>query len=354
MTSASLKQPPASRWRSPLVMTGINLVGIALLIVGMGWSLFVASQFDMGWEDVGHFLFGHITGQQGELIHQHIIKETRLPRVLSAAGVGAALALAGLLMQALTRNPLASPSIFGVSSGAAFAFAFASTGLLPWLSALPILATTFIGACLAGIAVFFLAGLYQQQVNPVRVVLAGIALNYLFISLTRAAVIFADEHAYGVLHWLTGSVGNVNWTHVHTLWPALGIGLALSIYLSFQLNLLALGESMMKSLGGNLWWVRSLSAFTIILLIAAAVSVAGPIAFIGLVIPHICRFFIGNDIRLLVPSVTIFGANLLVYADALAQLYGPGRENPVGILTSLFGALFFLALVRWQIRKQYV
>ncbi|WP_119394902.1 FecCD family ABC transporter permease [Salinibius halmophilus] len=348
MTRVATYSTPAQTmgWRLFIAIT----CGLLMLLFGIGWSLFVASEFEMGWVDVAHF----ILGQDGEMIHQHIIKETRLPRALSAAGVGAALALAGLLMQALTRNPLASPSIFGVSAGAAFAFAFAATGLIPWFSALPILATTFIGACIAGVAVFFLAGLYQQNVNPIRVVLAGIALNYLFISLTRAAVIFADEHAYGVLHWLTGSVGNVNWSHVNTLWPALLVGFVLSVYLSFQLNLLALGESMMKSLGGSLWWVRTLAAFTIVLLIAASVSVAGPLAFIGLVIPHICRAFIGTDIRLLVPTVAIFGANLLVYADALAQLYGPGRENPVGIITSLFGALFFLALVRWQVRKAYV
>ncbi|MFC3703000.1 FecCD family ABC transporter permease [Reinekea marina] len=346
MTQVVSYRTPAIRWR----LLVVSWLGLCTLFVGMGWSLFVASQFDMSWIDVGHFLFG----QEGEIIHQHIIKETRLPRVLSAAGVGAALALAGLLMQALTRNPLASPSVFGVSAGAAFAFAFAATGLLPWFSALPILIVTILGALIAGIAVFFLAGLYKQTVNPIRVVLAGIALNYLFISLTRAAVIFADENAYGVLHWLTGSIANVDWTHVRVIWPALLVGVAFSVYLSFQLNLLALGETMMKSLGGRLWWIRLLAAFTIILLIAAAVSVAGPLAFIGLVIPHICRAFVGTDIRMLVPTVAILGANMLVYADAMARLYSPGKENPVGIVTSLCGALFFLALVRRQVRKSYV
>ncbi|MBU2864374.1 iron chelate uptake ABC transporter family permease subunit [Reinekea forsetii] len=337
---------PAVRWR--LLIS--NLIGLLALIFGMGWSLFVASQFDISWVDVSHFLLG----EEGVAIHQYIIKDTRLPRVLSAAGVGAGLALAGLLMQALTRNPLASPSIFGVSAGAAFAFAFAATGILPWLSALPILVTTILGASTAGIAVFFLAGLYKQNVNPIRVVLAGVALNFLFISLTRAAVILADENAYGVLHWLTGSLGNVDWTHVQLLWPALLVGVILSIYLSFQLNLLALGEAMMKSLGGRLLWVRTLAALTIVLLIAVAVSVAGPLAFIGLVIPHICRAFVGTDIRVLVPTVAVFGANLLVYADAITRLISPLRDNPVGIVTSLFGALFFLALVRWQARKSYV
>lgn len=336
---------PASRWRFSV----FTPVVLGLLVLGFGWSLFVGSDFEMGWIDVWHWLIG-ATGNE---IHQHIIKEVRLPRVLCAVGVGASLAVAGLLMQALTRNPIASPSVFGVSAGASFAFAFASTGLIGWFSALPILVVTFIGASIAGLAVFFLAGLHQHQVNPVRVVLAGVALNFLFLSLTRAAVILADESAYGVMHWITGTIANVDWSHVQVLYWSLLVGLAAALYLSYQLNLLALGESMMKNLGGKLALVRIGTSLTLILLIAASVSVAGPIAFIGLVIPHLSRSLVGHDLRLLVPVCALLGANLLVYADAITQLLARGSESPVGILTNFIGASFFLLLAKKQVKKQY-
>ncbi len=320
---------------------------ILLMLVGFVYALISASSFPLSLSDVIHL----ITGQSGNPIHQHIITSIRLPRALVAMFAGMGLAVSGLIMQSLTRNALASPSIFGVSAGAAFAFAFASTGLVPVLGKAPILLVTFIGALTAGILVFFLAGLHQTKVNQIRVVLAGVALNFIFISLTRAAVIFADEHAYGVLHWLTGSVANTGWKDVHLIVPVVVISLMLSGYLAFQLNLLRLGESMMQSIGGRLMLVRLLGSFIVVLLIAACVSAAGPIGFVGLMVPHISRYWVGYDIRKLIPITALLGGNLVIYADVVSRFIKHGQESPVGIVTTLLGALFFLGLARHQVRK---
>ncbi|MBL4828617.1 MAG: iron chelate uptake ABC transporter family permease subunit [Aliivibrio sp.] len=336
----------ASRWRFSYLMKMSFL--LVILIVGWLGSLILASNFNLSLNDVWQLL----NDQMGNEIHQHIIYSIRMPRAFVAMFAGMGLAIAGLLMQSITRNPLASPSIFGVSAGAAFAFAFASTGLLPWLSGVPILIITMSGALISGVMVFFLAGLHQNRINPIRVVLAGVALNFLFISLTRAAVIFADEHAYGVMYWLTGSVANVGWSDVTLLLPTVFFGFVLSMYLSFQLNLLRLGEAMMQSVGGKLWQVRVLSSIVIVLLIAACVSVSGPIGFVGLMVPHVARAWVGHDIRFLMPMTLLMGGNLVLYADIGSRYINLGQENPVGIVTSLFGALFFLVLTKQQMRSQ--
>ncbi|BDU41029.1 FecCD family ABC transporter permease [Vibrio nigripulchritudo] len=320
----------------------------SLLLFGASWSLINAPSFPMNWSDVSDF----VLQQDGNAIHQQIISSIRLPRTLTAFLVGAGLAVAGLLMQSITRNPLASPSILGVSAGSAFAFAFASTGLLPWLAGVPILVVTFVGAALSGTLVFFLAGLHTARPHPLRIVLAGIALNFLFISLTRAAVIYADENAYGVLHWLTGSVANTDWEDTNLVMPCVLIGLFVSVYLSFQLNLLKMGEEMMRSVGGSVFKVRGLACFVIVLLIAGCVSVAGPIAFIGLIAPHIAFFLVGSDVRYQLPVAALLGANLVLFSDIASRYISPGQESPVGIITTLFGALFFLAFVRFKLGRQ--
>ncbi|MDP2574185.1 iron ABC transporter permease [Vibrio penaeicida] len=332
--SITKRQP----YRFPAMILGLMF----FLILGMGWSLINAASFPMNWADVADLLLG----REGNVIHQHIIYSIRLPRTLTATFVGVGLGVAGLLMQSITRNPLASPSILGVSAGAAFAFAFASTGLLPWLESVPVLVVTFAGAAFAGTLVFFLAGLHTARPHPLRIILAGIALNFLFISLTRAAVIFADENAYGVLHWLTGSVANTDWDDALLVIPSVTIGFLVSVYLAFQLNLLKLGEELMRSVGGNLFRVRTISSIVVVLLIASSVSVAGPIAFVGLIAPHLARFLVGSDIRSQLPVTALLGANLVMYSDIASRYLSQGQETPVGIITTMIGALFFLGFVR--------
>lgn len=324
-----------------------TVLGIAFFI-SLFFSLTAFSQFSLQASDLFKVIFNFNASD----INQQIIVGLRLPRTLVAILVGIAMATAGLLMQGITRNPLASPSVFGVSAGAAFAFAFASTGLIPWLTHIPVLFITMAGALICGVLVFFLGGLHLTQVNPIRVVLAGVALNYLCISMTRAAVIFADENAYGVLHWLIGSVSNTSMADVYTLLPGTSIGLVLAVLLAHHLNLMHLGEELMNSLGASAKQIRILASIAVILLIASAVSVAGPVGFIGLMIPHIARAMIGQDYRWLVPLCALLGATLMLIADIFSRVIRFPDDSPIGIITSVIGALFFLALALRQVRRQ--
>ncbi|TFH86229.1 iron ABC transporter permease [Billgrantia azerbaijanica] len=319
----------------------------ALLVLTFGLSLVGFSSFDLGWHDLWTLL---VAFDADNLSHQ-VLLTLRLPRAMVAMCVGAGLAVAGLVMQGMTRNPLASPTVFGVSSGAALAFAVSATGLVAWVSALPLMLVTFCGAGLAGLLVFFLGGLHRAPINPVRIVLAGVALNFLFLSMTRGAVILADENAFGVFHWLTGSIGNVTYAEVRLAAPWTVLGLALAAWLGHDLNLLRLGEERMHNLGGGLARVRWLGSLVVILLVAAAVSVAGPIGFVGLIVPHIGRALVGQDYRHLVPACALAGAILILLADTLARGLRFPDESPVGVVTTLLGAGFFLFLARRQLAE---
>ncbi|WP_084649416.1 FecCD family ABC transporter permease [Saccharospirillum impatiens] len=318
---------------------------VPVLLVAFGLALTRYSQFDLRFQDVVSLVLAF---DSANLNHQ-VLLSLRLPRALAATFVGAALAVAGLIMQGMTRNPLASPSVFGVSAGAALAFAISATELIAWVAVLPLLLVNFCGASLAGLLVFFLGGLHRTPIHPVRVVLAGVALNFLFLSMTRGAVILADENAYGVFHWLTGSLGNVTFADVRLVAPWTALGLAGALWLGQPLNLLRLGEERMQNLGGGLRQVRWLGSLVVVLLVAAAVSVAGPIGFVGLMVPHVARALIGTDYRLLVPACALLGAILLLVSDTLARGLRFPNDSPVGILTTLLGAGFFLFLARRRI-----
>ncbi len=336
------KESVFSTLKTPLIFTLCTLALIASLL----FSLIAFSQFPLSLSDIWPLIFN----PSGDSLNQQIIVELRLPRTLVALLVGIAMSIAGLLMQGITRNPLASPSVFGVSAGAAFAFAFSATGLLPGLSHIPVIFITMTGALLAGVLVFFLGGLHQKNANPIRVILAGVALNYLCISMTRAAVIYADENAYGVMHWLIGSVSNSSIKDVYSMLPGTIFGVVIAILISHKLNLLRLGDEMLNSLGGNTQRLRMIASVATIVLIASAVSVAGPIGFIGLVVPHIARAIIGQDFRLLLPLCALLGATLMLISDSFSRIIRFPDDSPVGIITSAVGALFFLLLALRQVR----
>jgi iron complex transport system permease protein len=337
------KRSALSAFKMPVIFCLASLAFIASFL----FSLVAFSQFSLSLSDIWQLIFN----QNSDSLSLQIIVELRLPRALVALLVGIAMSIAGLLMQGITRNPLASPSVFGVSAGAAFAFAFSATGLLPWLSHIPVVFITMTGALIAGVLVFFLGGLHHKNANPIRVILAGVALNYLCISMTRAAVIYADENAYGVMHWLIGSVSNSSFKDVHNMLPGTILGVVIAVFISHKLNLLRLGDEMLNSLGGNTQKLRIVASVATIVLIASAVSVAGPVGFIGLVVPHIARALIGQDFRLLLPLCALLGATLMLISDSFSRLIRFPDDSPVGIITSAVGALFFLLLALRQVRR---
>jgi len=313
------------------------LLGL-LLLAGMVAASIGASSFALSLND----LLAAVTGEVRSMAAQ-LILTVRLPRVLVAAAAGAALALAGTLMQGMTRNPLASPALFGINAGAACMMVVAQVGLLGWLSQWPLLLVTALGAALSGALVLVLGGALSGRIHPVRIVLAGVALTAMLTALTRALLIM-DEQAQAVLDWLSGSLADTRWQDWHSLWPVLLIAGAGALWLARGLNLLALGEEVATGLGVSPLRIRLQASLLVTLLAAATVAVTGPIAFVGLLVPHFARALVGHDHHRLLPVAALLGAALMVWADLLSRWLVFSAETPVGLVTALVGAPCFLWL----------
>jgi len=313
----------------------------AVLVMGLAQSLTLWSSFELQLSDLLPLL-GFDT-DSGDTLAQQLMLELRLPRTLVAALIGANLAVAGVQVQALTRNPLASPTLLGINAGAACMIALAMSGLFG-LAALPLPLQALIGGTFSALLVLALGGYFQARPNPVRLILAGIAVTALLAGLTRAALILSEDMAYSMLHWLAGSLAQTGWDSWHRLWPFSLVGLGLALALSHAFNLLALGDDAALGLGIRIHWVRRLAAVSVILLCAAGVAAAGPIAFVGLLVPHLCRRLFGQDHRLLIPLAALTGAAFLVWADLLSRGVAFPAETPVGVITALLGTPFFILL----------
>ncbi|MBG9447992.1 ferrichrome ABC transporter permease [Cytobacillus firmus] len=284
-----------------------------------------------------------VSFQAGQIEHQ-LIREVRIPRALAAALIGAALAVAGTIMQGITRNPLADPSIIGITHGAglaiAISLAFVSSGSY-WI----LLIWSFAGSAAGAMLVLSFSMISKERISPVTLTLAGAALSTLFSALSTGIALYFQV-AQDLSFWFAGGLSGTKWQHVFILLPAVIIGILLSLWISRSLTILALGEEVAAGLGQSQQKVRWIGLIAVILLSGAAVSIAGAIGFIGLVVPHIVRMLIGSDYRWLIPLSAIAGALLLVLADIGARMINPPFETPVSAVTALIGVPFFLYLSR--------
>ncbi|EOI8022801.1 MULTISPECIES: FecCD family ABC transporter permease [Vibrio] len=300
----------------------------------IGWS-----NFSLSVNDLTSYWFAF---DEGNMLHQ-ILATLRAPRTYAGLLIGASLAVSGVLMQGLTRNPLASPSILGINAGAACFMALASIGV-PFFSQLNPIINAVFGALLSGGAVMLLGGFFSARSHPLRLVLAGIAISALLIGLTRASVILADDMAYSVLHWLTGSLSAVDSQQWQQLWPFATLGLVLAMGLARNLNLLALGDEVAVGLGGNIRLTRLISGLAVVLLAGTSVAIAGPIGFVGLLVPHLVRPIVGHNYHILIPVSALCGAALVTWSDALSRAIAFPAETPVGVITALLGTPCFIAI----------
>ncbi|WP_409327365.1 FecCD family ABC transporter permease [Vibrio parahaemolyticus] len=300
----------------------------------IGWS-----NFSLSGNDLTSYWFAF---DEGNMLHQ-ILATLRAPRTYAGLLIGASLAVSGVLMQGLTRNPLASPSILGINAGAACFMALASIGV-PFFSQLNPIINAVLGALLSGGAVMLLGGFFSARSHPLRLVLAGIAISALLIGLTRASVILADDMAYSVLHWLTGSLSAVDSEQWQQLWPFATLGLVLAMGLARNLNLLALGDEVVVGLGGNIRLTRLISGLAVVLLAGTSVAIAGPIGFVGLLVPHLVRPIVGHNYHILIPVSALCGAALVTWSDALSRAIAFPAETPVGVITALLGTPCFIAI----------
>lgn len=280
---------------------------------------------------------------------QALVFNLRLPRSLVAIMLGASLALAGTLLQTLTHNPLASPSILGINSGAALAMALTSAFNPTPLNGFSL---AFIAACGGGVSwllVMTAGGGIRQRYDKHRLVLAGIALSALCMALTRIVLLIAEDHAYGIFYWLAGGISHVRWPE---FWQLLGFVTVITpvIFLqASQLNLLNVGEVAAHTLGVNLKRLRLITHLAVLILVGACVSVAGPVAFLGLLVPHLARLWAGYDLRVVLPMSMLLGGSLMLLADMLARALAWPGELPAGAVLALIGAPCFVWLVRKRI-----
>ncbi|MBQ7932885.1 MAG: iron ABC transporter permease [Clostridia bacterium] len=292
-------------------------------------------------------IFTSITAKEAELtaeqnITRTIVLNLRLPRVVLAILVGACLSAAGALLQAVMRNPLADPGSIGVSAGAGTA---AITILLIFpnmTTALPMFA--FVGAALACVLIYVMA--WKDGVSPVRIILAGVAINSVLGAYNSLLQLMNSDNMTGVLAFMNGSLSGMSWTHVRTILSYSVIGLLLSLLCIRHANALQLGDEMAKNLGVRVNGARIALSAVSAFLAAATVSVVGMISFVGLVVPHISRMLVGSDYKVMLPTSILMGSLTLLVADTIGRTIVPGMEIPVGIVMSVCGGPFFLYMLR--------
>nr|WP_203720132.1 iron ABC transporter permease [Streptomyces anulatus] len=271
----------------------------------------------------------------------------RIPRTVLAVVIGAALGLAGGVMQGVTRNPLADPGILGVNMGASLAVvtAVAFFGLT---SPTGYIWTAIVGAAFSALFVYTVGTLGRGGATPLKLALAGAATSAAFASLVSAIILPRNDIAGSFKLWQIGGVGGASFERIGQVMPFLVVGFAVCLLSARALNSLALGDELAAGLGERVALARAVAAIGAVLLCGAATAVAGPIGFVGLVVPHTCRLLVGVDHRWLLPLSAVLGGVLLTAADVVGRIVARPSEIDVGIVTALIGAPFFIYIVRRQ------
>lgn len=318
--------------------------GLATLVVLCVVSITIGSR-EVAWPDIRAAL-----GGATDNIGQAAVAK-RIPRTVMAFLAGAALGMAGAVMQGVTRNPLADPGILGVNAGAALAvvmgiawFNMALSHTYVW--------TAILGAALVAVFVYAIGSLGPGGATPLKLALAGTATSVALAAFINAVVLGRNDIAGGVRAWMVGGVGGMTFDRIWLVLPFLLLGLAISLLSARSLNSLALGEELASSLGENVVVARVLSSLGAVMLCGAVTAVCGPIGFVGLAVPHVCRLLVGVDHRWLLPFSAMAGASLLIGADVLGRIMVRPNELDVGIITAFVGAPIFIWIARQRKVKE--
>ncbi|GGG06042.1 FecCD family ABC transporter permease [Paenibacillus abyssi] len=321
----------------------MRVVGLILSLIALAAA--IAGSIAFGVTDIPLRTVWESFTQYNSSNEHLVIRTTRVPRALIAASVGACLAVAGAAMQVVTRNPIASPSTLGVNSGAAF-FIVLSAG---WLGVSGLQAFTWValaGAAISGGIVFFLGSIGRDGMSPVKITLAGASMTAFFHSITQGLMLSDGKMFDQVLVWLVGSVAGRDMNQLIAVWPYMGAGMLIALLLSRHLNVLSMGDDVAQGLGQRTAHIKLFAAAAVILLAGGSVAVAGPIAFVGIIIPHIVRYLVGTDYRWILPYSAVLGAVLLVTADLGSRYIAMPKEVPVGVMTAIIGVPFFVYIAR--------
>ncbi|MEO5521294.1 Fe(3+) dicitrate ABC transporter permease subunit FecD [Citrobacter youngae] len=304
-----------------LALTGFSVLSLQMGVIAVPWHALLTD-----WQ----------TGRE----YHYVLTAYRLPRLLLALLVGAALAVAGVLVQGIVRNPLASPDILGVNHAASLA----SVGALLLLPSLPVIALPLL-AFAGGMAGLILLKMLANTSQPMKLALTGVALSACWASLTDYLMLSRPQDVNSALLWLTGSLWGRDWSFVKVAAPLLMLFLPLSLVFCRDLDLLALGDARATTLGVSVPRIRFQALLLAVAMTSTGVAVCGPISFIGLVVPHMVRSITGGRHRWLLPVSAMTGALLLVAADLLARIIHPPLELPAGVLTAIIGAPWFVWLL---------
>ncbi|MED4586073.1 iron ABC transporter permease [Brevibacillus choshinensis] len=273
-----------------------------------------------------------------------VLREIRLPREVAAIFVGAALSVAGAIMQGMTRNPLADPGLLGLTAGANAALAV-TIALIPSANYLDIMMACFIGSAVGAVLVFGMGSLKKGGFSPLRLVLAGSAVSA-FLYAIAEGVALSFKISKDVSMWTAGGVIGTSWSQLQIIIPFITVGIILALLLSRQLTILSLSEEVAVGLGQKTMLVKTVLFVVMILLAGAAVALVGNMAFIGLMIPHLVRPMVGTDYRYIIPMSAVTGATFMLLADTLGRTIHAPYETPVAALVAMLGLPFFLLIVR--------
>lgn len=330
--------PPAGR-ALPARRIGLTAAAVVALLLAVLLSLAVGARTIAPSAVLDALLSG------GHSNNAEVIREMRVPRTLIGLMVGAALAVAGTALQGITRNPIADPGILGISQGASvgvvLAIAFAGVHTLTgyvWFA--------FAGAGIASVAVYAIASGGRGGATPVKLALGGAAINALLVSVTTAVLTTKASALDEFRFWNVGSLAGRDAGIVSQVWPFLLVGVVLVLSVARGLDALALGEDMAKGLGQKVATVRIVGGIGATVLTGVGVAAAGPIAFIGLAVPHIARAIVGSDHRWVLPMAALLGPVMLLVSDTVGRIVFPPGEVPAGVMTALVGVPFLVTLVR--------
>lgn len=292
------------------------------------------------WTDVSQALLNFDPNNQGE----QLVRYLRLPRMIGAVLVGAGFAISGALIQGITSNPIADSGLLGINSGAGLGLA-----LVFAISSNPSPTAGVIGSFLGASVSIFLIYLVSSRVSfglsPVRIVLLGAALSSFFAAISQSISLLFDLNQ-DMTFWFVGGTANLSWNQLQTIFPLILIGVLGACLISPQVTLLSMGDETAISLGKKPNRIRQLSMLFVLLLAGSSVALVGTISFIGLIVPHVVRFFIGHDYRYVIPASGLFGALFFVLADIASRLIAPPLETPTGVIVTIIGVPFLLLQIR--------
>ncbi|MET3683921.1 iron complex transport system permease protein [Alkalibacillus flavidus] len=337
----------------------LSLIGLLLgLAVLMSLSISLGSaniSFTTVWQVILSrvpIVNGFINGTWSDAT-ETIVVDLRMPRILLAALVGAALALAGALYQGVLRNPLADPFILGVSSGASFgaAITFVFGLQLMWLGQFTLPVVAFVFGFVTLMIVYMIARI-GQKVRMETIILAGVVVQSFLGACLSLVMALANEKLQTIVFWMMGSLTLTDWSYTAVVLPVMAVTVIISLFFTRELNMLGLGEEVAHHSGVSVERTRFILLILASLMTGAAVSVSGAIGFVGLVVPHMIRLIVGSDYRLILPLSLVGGAIFLVGADTLARVVLAPRELPLGVITAFLGAPFFIYLLR-QAKREY-